>query len=471
MKQVFGALLLLLLATNSFSQKIWTLQESVEFALQHNIQVRQSEISAKLAEVNQSQSFYNLFPSLNGSSSYTFNSGRSVDPTSYQFTTQNIKSANASLNANVALFNGFQLQNTLKQSRLDYMASKYDFEKIKNDVSLNVAAAYLQVLYSKEQLNAANDRVDATKKQRDRSKVLVDAGTLPKGSLLDAESQLSTEEYNKVAADNALALAYLNLTQLLELDSIGNYQTENPKVDIPDQAALAQSAADIYAMAITKQPEIKSADIKLQSAEKGLAIARGSLLPRLSLFGSLSSSYSSEAQRSVGDRIFGGNLPAGTTASGEAVTSPFYYFNYEKTPFSDQIDQNFYKSVGLSLNIPIFNGFSSQNSVKRAKLNLENTKYSSELTKNQLYKSIQQAHLDAVAALNKYKAAEKSSEALRETYSYIEKKFTAGLITSLDLLTARNNLTKAESDVLQAKYDFIFRLKVLDFYQGKSLAY
>lgn len=472
MKKSILLLLVMIGPSLSFAQKVWSLKECVDYALKNNIQIKQSEIYSELAATGQTQDFFNLFPSLNGSSSYSYNSGRSVDPTSYQFTTQNIQSANLSLNANVILFSGFQLQNTLKQSKLNYMSSKYDLDKITNDVSLNVAAAYLQVLYSREQLTFSNNRVDAAKKQRDRSKILVDAGTLPQGSLLDAESQLAGEELTKVTAENALISSYLTLTQLLELDSIGDFKVEDPKVDIPDKGSLALSVNEIYNTALTTQPEIKSADYKIQSAEAGLAISRGARSPRISIFSSLSTSYSSEAQRTVGSPVFIGFNPTGAvTSTGEDVLSPSYIYNYEKTPLSDQFDQNFYKSVGLSLNIPIFNGLSATTNIKRAKLNLENAKYSSEFTKNQLYKSIQQAQADALAALNKYSASEKSSLAQSENFKYVEKKFNAGLITSLDIVTARNNLTKAESDLLQAKYDFIFRLKVLDFYQGKPLMY
>jgi outer membrane protein len=471
-KYFFILSILLLTGVNVSAQKIWTLKECVDYALQNNISVKQSEIATQISEINQTQSFYNLFPSLNGNGSYSTNSGRSVDPTSYLFTTSTIQSGNVSLSSNVTLFNGFQLQNELKQSKLNYMSSKYDLEKLKDDISLNVAAAYLQILYSQEQIKASADRLDALKKQSARTKLLTDAGTLPAGSLLDAEAQVANEEYTKVVAENSLVSSYIILTQLLNLDSIGDFKTENPKAEIPDQSILNIPVSDIYAASLKIKPEIKSADYKVLSAEKGLAISRGAYSPRLSLFGSLSSSYSSESQRLLGLPVLGGYSPTGSiTSGGDSVLTPFYNYAYEKTPLKDQFDNNFYKSVGVSLSIPIFNGLSTRTSVQRAKLNYENAKYSAEFTKSQLYKSIQQAYADAVAALNKYKASEKSVDALTQSFNYTEKKFNAGLITSLDFLTARNTLTLAESNLLQAKYDFIFRLKVLDLYQGKSIVY
>ncbi|MEO5570877.1 MAG: TolC family protein [Bacteroidia bacterium] len=457
---------------NSFSQKIWTLKECVDYALANNIQIKQSELSTQISETYQSENYYNIFPSLNGSGSFTNGSGRSIDPTTYTYTTRDIQTGNIGLNSNFTIFNGFQLQNILKQSKLNFMSSKYDLEKIKDDISLNVAASYLQVLYSNEQVKASADRLDALVKQKNRTKLLTDAGTLPAGSLLDADAQVANEEYTKITAQNSLTSAYLTLTQLLNLDSIGDFKTENPKVEIPDESVLNIPVSDIYEVASKTKPEIKSAEYKVLSAEKGLAISKGAYMPRVSWFGSLSSTYSSESQTAVGDPVYSGLYPTGgVTGGGDTVYSPYYSYNYDDTPLKDQFNNNFYKSTGINLSIPIFNGLSARNSVKRAQLNYEYAKLNAENTKNQLYKSIQQAYADAVAALNKYKASEKSVEALTQSFTYTEKKFNAGLITSLDFLTARNNLTQAESNLLQAKYDYIFRLKVLDFYQGKPLAY
>jgi outer membrane protein len=472
MKKYFFISCMLLLQQTVQAQKIWSLKECVDYALANNISIKQSEISMQISEVNQTQSFYNLFPTLNGNGSYSYNRGRSIDPTSNLFTTSNIQSGNLSLNTGITLFNGLQLQRQLQQSKLNYMSSKYDLDKIKDDVSLNVAASYLQVLYSNEQLKASNDRLDALNKQKDRTILLTDAGTLPAGSLLDAEAQVANEEYTKVTAENALVSAYLSLTQLLNLDSIGDFRTEGPKVEIPDEAILSVGVSEIYTTSLQTKPEIKSADYKVLSSEKEVSISKGSHWPRLSLFGSLSTSYSDQSQDLNGAPVFGGYSPSNSiTSGGDTVLVPNYQYSFVKTRFGDQLDNNFYRSVGLSINIPIFNGLSTRSSVNRAKLNYESAKYSAELIRNELYKSIQQAHADAVAAFNKYNASQKSVDALTQSYGYMDKKFNAGLITSLDFLTARNNLTQAESNLLQAKYDFIFRLKVLDFYQGKPLEY
>jgi outer membrane protein len=370
------------------------------------------------------------------------------------------------------LFNGFQLQNELKKSKLDYLASQNDLQKIVNDISLNVAAAYLQVLYAREQLTAAENRAATSARLRDRTARLVEEGVLAQGGLLDAESQVAADELARVTAGNDLQLATLALGQLLELDEPGAMRVEEPRMDIPDQSALGLTPAAIYDQAVNEKPEIKSADFKVQSAERSLAIARGGMYPRLRAFGSVSSGYSNQALQRTGDPIFDGLVETGAvTQSGEAVLNQLTLYQFEQTPFADQLDQNLNETVGLSLEIPIFNGWFTQNNIRRAKLLHDHARFGADLARQQLRKSIQQAHADAQAALNRFNAAGKSAEALRESFRYAERKYDAGLVNALDLSTVQINAARAESEHLQAKYDFIFRLKVLDFYLGKPLVY
>ena len=225
-------------------------------------------------------------------------------------------------------------------------------------------------------------------------------------------------------------------------------------------------------MAYDQKPEIKSAEYKVQSAEKSVDIAKGGMFPRLTAFGSVGSGYSNQTLEPDGAPYFQGPLPTGAyTQSGEPVLSDVTLYNFTQTPFTDQVDNNLNESVGLSISIPIFNGLSNRTSIKRARLLYEHSKYSADIARQQLLKSIQQAHADAVAALNRYQAAEKNASAMKESFRYTERKYEAGLLNSVDYITIKNNHTKADSDLLQARYDFIFRLKVLDFYMGKPLVY
>lgn len=472
LKKSFVAVLFFgLLSISAFPQKAWTLRECVDYAILNNLTVKQNEISSELSRLTYDEDKFSMLPGLNASAGRNWNYGRTIDPNTNTFTTQQVQSDNLSLNANVTIFSGFQMQNTLKQSRLNYYASMTDVQKIKNDISLNVVSAYLQVLYAKEQLKVADARVKQAIESRDRVSKMVTAGTMVQGNLLDAESQLATEELSKITADNQLANARLSLTQLLQLQSPEGFDVMDPAVEVPSGDVTAMSPAQIYDLALKSLPEVKSADTRILSAEKGVSIARGSFMPRLTAFGSLSSFYSSSAKQ-FKTADFQGFLPSGDiTSGGDTVLSPYFSTVLENKPYGDQLDENYNKAFGISLSIPIFNGLNNHRNLTRARLNLENAKFTAQQTRNQVYQSIQQAHTDAVAAKKKYDAMQRSIQAFEEAYTYAEKRFNAGLTNSLEFLTATNNLTRTRVELLQAKYDYIFRLKVLDFYAGNPLTF
>lgn len=475
MPRILCAILLIsftAVSTHLNAQKTWTLPECVEYAMKNNLQVKQSEISSSISEANKQQSLFSFFPSLNGSSSYNYNTGRSVDAFTNTFTTRSNQSANFSVSSGVTLFNGFQLHHQYSQSLSNYKASTFDLAKTRNDISLNVAAAYLQAVYAREETVAAEDRLKLADEQLAKTKKLVDNDLLAKGSLLDAEAQKATEDYTRISAFNAYQNAILTLSQLMNIESPEGFEIEVPKIDLPRQETLSLTAEMIFKEALTRQPEIKSAEWRTSAARSSWKSSLGGRLPRITLFGSISTLYSNQAQRIKGAPLFLGYQPSGSlTTGGDAVLSPSYAYEFEKTPFSDQFDNNLSKSFGVSLNIPVFNGRSTEMSIRRSKLNYESAKINQQLAEDQLYKNIQQAHQDAVAALNKYEAAKKSSDAQAEAMMYMEKKYEAGLVTSLEYTTARNNLTRAQSNMLQSKYDLIFKVKVLDFYAGKPLTY
>lgn len=467
-----AALLVLVLPSASLlAQKAWSLQECVDYALKNNISVKQNEISTELSRVSVSQNQFALLPVLNANGGRNWNFGRTIDPNTNTFTTQQVESDNLSLNSNVTLFSGFQLVNTLRQSRLNYFASLSDVQKIKNDISLNVVSAYLQVLYAKEQLNVAAARVKQATENRDRVSKMVAAGTMVQGNLLDAEAQLASEDLSRITAENQLALAKLTISQLLQLQTPEGFDVVDPGAQVPQGNIVSMAPAQLYDLALNFLPEVKAAEARIQSAEKGVSIARGSYLPRLTAFGSLSSFYSSSAKQ-FRTADFNGFLPNGDlTSSGDTVLSPSFSAVLDDIPYGDQFDQNFNRAFGLSLTIPIFNGFTARTNVTRARLNLESAKYAAQLTRNQVYQSIQQALTDANAAKKRYEASQRSQQSFEEAYAYAEKRYNAGLTNSLEFLTATNNLTRTRVELLQAKYDYIFRLKVLDFYAGNPLTF
>ncbi len=471
LRKVNLAITALLIVAQAHAQKKWTLKECVDYALENNLVIKQAMVTTDVSRVNYNQTYASFFPSLNGSINQSFNNGRAIDPTTNVYSNQDVNGFSGSLTANVTIFNGLRLQNMLKQYDLDYQAGKFDIDKAKNDIAMNTVADYLTVLYSKENLKAAKDRVDVTDKQRKNIKLQVEGGNLAQGNLLDIEAQFAQEEMSVVNAENTLRQAFLNLTQMMNLDSITGFDIESPFIDIPDQSILALTPEAVYATSLTIMPEVKSSELKLKSSEKGVSIAKSGYYPTLTAFGQLSSNYSNQA-KDITSITPGGLVPTSigyVTASGEQILVPDYKYQYANTPLWDQVENNFNKAFGFNLSIPLFNGMNAKSNVERAKLQAKNSDFQLQQQKQQLLKNIQQAHIDAVNASKRYQAATKSAEALKTSFTYTEKKLEVGMINMVDYTTIKNNLAKAESDLLQSKYELIFRIKVLDFYMGKPL--
>ena len=267
------------------AQQAWSLQQCIDYALNHNISVKQSELNTEASKETYHQNIAGFFPSLNANAGQSYYFGRSIDPTTNQFTNNEVRSNNFSLSSGVAIFEGFQLQNSLKQSKLNYLSSQYDLEKIKNDISLSVVTYYLQILYNRELLKSTNELVDATKLQRDRTKRMYELGSVSKGSYLDLEAQFSSDEVRLINAQAQLDQSVLSLTQLLELDSVKDFTIVQPNIDAPSLSIREADVYGIYFSALKTQPDIKSYEYRVMSAEKGLSVARGGRYPKLSFGG------------------------------------------------------------------------------------------------------------------------------------------------------------------------------------------
>ncbi len=462
-------------AGSSFSQekgKPWTLQQCIEFALKNNIQVKQNILNERLSEATLLQNKAQLLPSLSGSGSHSYNNGKKVDPFTNTFTTGDWSlSQNFSLSTSITLFGGFQNLNTIKQSKYNMLASQQDVLKMQNDISLNIASAYLQILFAQELLEVARNQSGITKLQAERTRKLVEVGNLPKGNLYDIEAQMATEEVNVVNAENSLALSSLNLTQMLNLDTADNFSIEKPDLTPPAEVLLNATSSQVYESALKRQPEIKSAEFKLKGAERGISIARAGMYPHLSLSASYGTGYSSVSKHLSTLPAFQGVKPNGElTSAGDTVLAPYFSTaGYSTTPFSDQIDQNLNRSVGFYLTVPLFNNLQVYASISRAKISLESAVLTLQLQKDNLRKTIQQAFNDAASSLKKFQASHKAVNAMEESFKYTEQKYTVGAVTATDFNDAKNKLIKAKSDMLQSKYDYVFKLKVLDFYQGKPI--
>jgi outer membrane protein len=461
------------LSANSFAQTSWSLQQCIDYALANNLTVKQSELAVEFNKVGVNQNAASLFPTLNGFATNNYYFGRSIDPYTNLFTNQQVRSNSFALSSTLSLFEGFTLVNTLKQSRLDYMSSRLDLQKVRNDMALNVATVYLQVLYNKELLAVTEDQFATTKVQRDRTKRMEELGSMSKGNLLDMESQLAADEVRLITAQSAYDQSMLSLKQLLELDTVSDFSIIVPEFSIPKIDATYNDAHAIYLTALTNQPDIKSYEFKIGSAEKGVSIAKGAMYPRLSMNASYGTTYSTSSRRVRDYTPFSETIPTGYTSGFDTVYTVYNEMvpNFEYIPFSDQFDNNLNKTLGFSLNVPIFNGMIANSNIRRAKINLRQTQLGFEQTKKSMFKSIEQAVADANAAYQKFISGEKNVAAQEQSMNFNQQRYDGGLISTYDFLIAKNNYTRAKSDLLQAKFDYIFRLKVLDFYMGKPLSF
>jgi outer membrane protein len=421
------------------AQETWTLDRCINYALDNNIQLKQQALGVDLARNNLTQSKLGLLPTLNSGVNQSFRFGRSVDPLTYEFTTENSKGANFYTASDMDLFRGLQNWNTIQKNRIDLSKNIQDLERAKNDLALNITRLFLQILFNEELYEITRQQREITFQQVDRTRKMVEAGSLPKGDLLEIQAQLASEELNEVNSKNQLDLSCLDLGQLLDLKEPDKFRIDRPLFESIKIIDNIGTVDEVYQSAISNLPQIRSAELSLESLRRDLEIARGTRSPVLSMSASYGTGYS--------DRLK--DFQTGKVMS-----------------LRDQLDFTSQTSLGFGLNVPIFNGWNTQTGIRNARLSLANGQYQLELTRNQLLKEIQQAFADANASLNKYKATEKSVQALEEAFRYAEQKFNVGLLTSLDYNVAKNNLTKARSELLQAKYNYIFNIKILDFYRG-----
>jgi outer membrane protein len=429
----------------------WTLEDCIKYAMENNILIKQTELNTQYNENTLKQSKLGQLPSLNINSGYNYSYGRALDETTYQFTNdQQINSISLSSTASAILFNGFQVRNTIEQNRLNLMASYEDVQKIKDDISLNIAAAYLQIMFNKELLLVAQNQTDITSQQVERTQKMVDAGKVARGSSLEIQAQLASEELNVVNSENQLILSLLNLQQMLDMEYDPSFEVIIPELPEPGDSLLVMDVSAVYEIATEIMPQVKSAVLNLESSEKGMDIAKGMLYPRLSIGANYNTGFSDIREKIIDTD------PMGIPIMG-------------KYPFFEQMDDNLSVGIGLNLNIPIFNGWQVKTAIANSRLTMENSRLQLQDTKNNLYSLIQKSYADALAALKKFRATEKALISMEESFKYTEKKFEVGLVNTVDYNTSKNQLAMTQSELLQAKYDFIFKTKILNFYKGEAI--
>ena len=463
--------ILSIISTSIFSQN-WNLQQCIDYALKNNLTLKQNQLNIQTNQVSYNQSKATILPSVNAGGNHTYNMGQTIDRYTNKFANATVLSENFYGQAQVTLWSGLQQYNNVKKNQYALLASQETYEQQKNDLALNVASSFLQVVYNQELLKVAQQQVGISKQQLERTQKLADAGAAAMSSVYDIKAQLATDEYSLVTSENNFNLALLSLKQLLYLDSLNSFSVEKPDFELAASDLAAYQPNDVYQTALKTQHKIKSAEYTLISSEKNLSYAKGRNSPSLSFAGTVGSGYSGLDQTLVSANYTGSVQQTGYyTASGEQVVSPVINTVTKKTPWATQLGNNLNKSLAFTLNIPIFNGLSTYANVQNAKLQMLNNKYGYDIAKQQLYKTIAQAYMDAQGALNKYASAKVAYETSQQSFGYAEQKFNAGALNSFDYNNSKNRTLRTQTDMLNAKYDFIFKLKVLDYYQGKPLTF
>lgn len=459
-------------ASDTIPEKTWTLRECVDYALANNLQVRRSELNLEGSEIDLVQSKMALLPNANANLSYGYNWGRGLDPVTNQFVSSqrnNVSSIGAS--SSVTIFNLFRLQNTIKQSSRAYGASEQDLLRVRNDVTINVISLYVNVIFNKELVENARLQLASSEEQLERTRKQVTAGSLARVEELNLEAQVATNELNLINQENTLTLSILQLKQAMQIPASVRFDVEIPAID-PEDLILDQTRDEIFEIAKGTMPEIKGSRLNIESSYYAIKVARANMYPRLTLNGSLNTNYSKNSEtRFVSD----GGYQLGTQPIGFADgTTPVFGIQptgfYEDTyRFSDQFNDNLYKSVSLSLILPIFNNHTGRASVRRSMIVNEQAKITARETENTLRQNIETAYNDAVASAKTYTSSLKQVEAREEAFRITKQRYDIGASNYVEYQVAENNLFQARTDLSRAKYNFIFRKRILDFYQGKPI--
>lgn len=428
--------------SQSITGRPLSLQECVQTAIENNLDVKQSDLSMERAAVTMRQSKANLLPNVGGEINHTLNQGRSIDLSTNSYVNQQQTSGSYSLSGNVTLFNGLRLLNTLKSSQYAYEASKMELQTSKDQLMLNVILAYLQILSSGDLLNQVQKQTEVTQKQLERLEAMNQEGAIRPSDLTDMKGQLADNKVAIINSQNNLNAARLALSQLMNVPYNSELTVERLRADQVEMNYTTMPDS-IFNMALQQLAIIKAADLRTKSAEKAVQAARGSLFPSVGLGAGFYTPYSSTA-RDTGNR---------------------------KIEYYDQLSNNYRTYVGVGISIPIFNNFRYRNQIALAKIDLKSASYTAQTKQIQLKQNIEQDHFNMTAAKNRYLALLDQVAAYTESFHAADVRYNTGSTTliSLDYLTAKNNLDRANVNLIIARYDYILRTKILDYYQGKAL--
>ncbi|WP_339879474.1 TolC family protein [uncultured Algoriphagus sp.] len=415
------------------------LETAVAIALENNLTLKRSELNQLTNEATLIQNQGSRYPNLSAGASSGYRWGRSINPVTNLFETARIGNINVSASSNATIFAGNQINNSIKQSKVDLEAGLYNIEATKNDIILNTINLFINVVYNREQVNVAENQLGSTKDQLTRTTKLVDAGSLPYSDQLDIQAQNATNEVNLINARNDYNIAKLNLAQALQIPYTPEFSVIEPEFEINELLMATETPKDIYGVAVEIMPEIKAAKANVLSAEYGEKLAKGGYYPTLGIGANIFSNYV--------DQVYGTDRPS----------------------FGQQLDNNLSEAVNLQLSIPLFSRLNNKANVQRARVQKQISEVAALEAENQLRNDIETAYNSALAAQLTYESSLVQVESLNETFRIAQQRFDLGAINSVDFQVAQNNLFNAQANLLNAKYTYIFRVKVLDFYLGNPI--
>ena len=464
-----------------YSQKKWTLIECVKYAMENNISVKQSALQADVAAITYKQSKLSQIPSLNITNSDGLSYGKSKDPSTGILKNQNYFSVNLNLQSSVQIFNWFSKKNTTLANQWSVMAANAATDKLKNDIALTVANSYLQILLAREQEQIAEVQVKQSRSQLELVIKQVNAGAMAEFNATELESQLANDTANLITATGNVTQAKYVLKAYMNIDAADSFDIAEPAMDqIPVMPIGDLQPESVYASALANQPQQKMNEYNLKAAEKNSLAAKGGLYPTISAFGNLGSSYGYFRTPQF-TQVFSGYAPSGLIVkdnSGAAidVQKPVYKNGVQNgyitsDPFGTQFNNNFGQSIGLNLSIPIFNGWQAKANYKKSKINIKNLEYQEDLDNKTLKQNIYQAYNAAVVALAKLTSSEKAVQAAQKTYDYTLTRYTMGMLGTLELITNQNNLFTAKLQYSLNQFDYVFKMKVLEYYKGAGLKF
>ncbi len=457
------------------AQQKWNLQTIVDYAMANNINVRLSDVQTKVAAINYKQSKLSQYPNVNLSASTAVNSGSNQDPTTFSRITQTYLSAGLQLQSSSDIFNFYSKKNTIAANNFELQAADAATDKIKNDIALSAANAYLQILLSKEQENITILQIKQTQSQLTNTRKQVDAGSLPELNATQLDAQLALDSVNFITAKGNTTLNILTLKSLMNIDAAAAFEVDTPPIDkIPVEPIASLQPNYVYDIALKNLPQQRYNELKLKAAEKNVAASKGAMYPSFSAFGNLGSNYNNQSRNITGFSQSTTIIPVGTVkvnGTDYTVTSPFTSTSplYTKSGFTNQLQDNFRQSVGLSVSIPIFNAGSLKSNYERSKLTINTIQLQKEQDNQKLKQDIYQAYNAALIALEKFNASKKSIEINELNVNYATKRFNVGMLGTFDLITTQNNLLRAKLEYAQNRFDYVFKMKVLEFYKGMGL--